>query len=359
MDNTNRLIGSLFENLAEVDWACDFLKGVCAATRSHAATVLSVDVPARRFTLPAYVGEGPSVARAFEQTHAAENPWGRLGPAHAAGSVVVPDDVLPLTSLRRTRFWTDFLRPMGVDHGCGLIGQRTPDRATSLTLLRSARVGAYDTQERAWLDELAGHWVTACRLRDRMSMPDRETWEAAQALDRLHTAAFFLDHTGRCTRWTPAADALLQAGDLVRLRAGRLVATCPGSGPAALGASGPVALRRRDGSVAAHASVHVLPGHGPMGAARSVVFVDLVGSRRPAEVRAALMAVYGLTVREAEMAARLAEGAGLPEVAEAMGISGTAARTRLKEVFGKMGVRGQGELVAVVVGLRRTVGKNP
>lgn len=355
MDNDSRLIGSLFENLVEPDWASDFLKGVCTATRSHAAAVLSVDIPARRHTLPAYVGQGRAAAVAFEQTHAAGNPWRPADErdGHPAGSVVVPDDTLPLASLRRTAFWADFLRPMQVDHGAGVIGLRTATRALSLTLLRSARVGVYGPQERAWLSRMAPHWVTACRLRERLSVPDGESWEAARALDLMQTAVFFLDARGQCRRWNLAADALLREGTVLRMRGGQLMAAHPGTGPAVLSSGGTRALHRRDGRVAAHAVAHPLPGHGPAGAARSVVFVDPVGGGRPAALQAALVAAYGLTTREAELAARLAEGMGLPAVAEAMGIDGTAARTRLKAVFGKLGVRGQGELVALLAGLRR------
>ena len=354
MDNDGRLIGGLFENLSEPDWASDFLKGICVATRSHAAAVLSVDIPNRRHTLPAYVGQGRAAAVAFERTHAAGNPWRPADErdGHPAGSVVVPDDVLPLSSLRRTAFWSDFLRPMDVDHGAGVIGLRTPERTLSLTLLRSARVGVYGTQERAWLGQMAPHWVNACRLRDRLSMPDRESWEAARALDLMQTAVFFLGAKGQCRHWNVAGEALLQDGSLVRLRGGFLIAACPGAGTAVLGAGGPVALRRRNGKVAGHAAAHALPGHGVLGTTRAVVFIDLVGKGRSMELQEALREAYRLTAREAEIAARLAEGADLPAVARNMEITGAAARTRLKTVFGKLGVTSQGELVTVTASLR-------
>jgi hypothetical protein len=161
-----RLIGSLFETLGEPDWASTFLSGVCAATKSHAAAVLQVEVGTRRQSLPAYFGQGAEMAAAFERTHAAGNPWRppdeSRGPP--VGSVVVPDDVLPLARLRKTAFWTDFLRPMDVDHGSGLIGLRDSRRVVSLTLLRSSRRGPFNTEERAWLGRLAPHWTSAWAL---------------------------------------------------------------------------------------------------------------------------------------------------------------------------------------------------
>lgn len=354
-----KVIGALFETLAEPDWASAFLAGVCAKTRSHAAAVLQVDVATRRQTLPAYVGQGSDMAAAFELTHASGNPWRppdeSRGPP--TGSVVVPDDVLPLARLKKTAFWRDFLRPMDVDHGGGVIGLRDSNHVISMTLLRSSRCGPYDTQERAWLSSLAPHWANACTLRERLMPPDREAWDAARAFDVLGTAAFLLDDGGRCTRWNAAAEALVRDGDLIRLRGGRLLTTYPGNTPSFLPVSGPAVLRRRDGSVGGHAAVHLLPGHGTFGAAQVVVFVDPLHVSRPSDVCRALAVLYGLTPREAELAKHLADGLSLADTAAAMGITAGAARTRAKVVFEKTGVRHQGAVVALVGSLRRALGR--
>lgn len=355
-----RLIGDLFEHLDEPDWASVFLAGVCAETHSHAAAVLQVDVATRRQSLPAYYGQGPEIALAFEQTHAAGNPWRPAdeGKGPAVGSVVVPDDFLPFAQLRRTSFWSDFLCPMHADHGAGVIGLRTSERVLSMTLLRSSHRGAYDGRERAWLGRLAPHWTNACRLRTRLVPADAVVRDAARAFDAMGAAAFLLDKGGRCVRWNASADALLREGTLVRLRGRRLVAACPASGSAFAPAAGPTVLRDREGSVSGHASAHPLPGHGPMGEARTVVFVDAVRTARPADVRTALAALYGLTPREAELATHLTDGTGLADAAAVMGITDGAARTRLKVVFGKIGVRNQGALIALVRSLK-TVAGNP
>lgn len=358
MDADDRLVASLFENLAEADWASAFLHGVCEATRSPAAAVLQVDVATGRQTLPAYVGQGRAAAEAFERSHSAGNPWRppneTLGPP--PGSVVIPDDRLPLSALRRTGFWADFLRPMGVDHGCGLIGFRSPHKVLSITLLRSSRVGIYGAKERAWLRGVAPHWVNACRLRDRLAPADRDGWDAARTLDRLSTAVFFLDERGRCRRWNAAGEALLREGNLVRLRGGQLVAAHPGGGPSFLPTAAPIALRQSDGRVGGHATMHRLPGHGGLGPAWGVVFVEPMETPQREALRGALRTVFGLTPREAEVAERLAAGTGLKEVAAAMGVSAEGARTRLKVIYGKTGAKHQAALVALVRSLNAVLG---
>lgn len=355
-----RLIGALFENLGESDWASAFLAGVCSETRSHAAAVLQVDVATRRQSLPAFFGQGPEMAAAFELTHASGNPWRppdeSCGPI--AGSVVVPDDVLPVSTLRRTAFWVDFLRPMQVDHGCGVIGLRTSERVLSMTLLRSSRRGTYDARERAWLSRLAPHWVNACHLRSRLAPTDRADWDAARVFDTMGTAAFLLDHQGRCVRWNAAAEEQLRDGSLVRLRGGRLVVAPTGQGSIVPTGASPTVLRRKDGSAAGHAATHRLPGQGGLGNARAVVFIDPVAATRPWALRQAFVDMYGLTPREAEVAERLAVGMTLAEVAAAMGVSVEGVRTRLKVVYGKTGARHQAALVALVRSLRAVIGSS-
>jgi DNA-binding CsgD family transcriptional regulator len=360
MDADLKLIGTLFEALAEPDWASAFLTGMCEATQSPAGALLQVDVASRRQTLPAYVGQGREMAVAFERKHAEGNPWRPTDEASGppAGSVVVPDDALPLSALRRTAFWADFLRPMKVDHGCGVIGFRSPEKVVSITLLRSARAGLYGPEERALLRRVAPHWVNACNLRNRLVPNERNGSDAAQALDALGTAAFFLDKHGRCARWNAAADSLLSEGDLVRLRGGHLVAAHPGSGALFASTGATTVLRRRDGSVGGHAAAHRLPGHGALGGARAVVFVDSLTAMRPPLLRQALTALHGLTPREAELAERLATGSDLAETAAAMGVSTEGARTRLKVVFGKTGARNQAALVALVRSLYAVLGQN-
>lgn len=64
--------------------------------------------------------------------------------------------------------------------------------------------------------------------------------------------------------------------------------------------------------------------------------------------RARLEAEYGLTPAQARLAAHLAAGGALADHADAQGISVATARQHLKQVFEKLGVRRQAELVAML-----------
>jgi len=61
-----------------------------------------------------------------------------------------------------------------------------------------------------------------------------------------------------------------------------------------------------------------------------------------------LMALFGLTEREADVAALIGEGRTIERVAQELTISLYTVKQHLKAVFGKMGIERQAELVAMV-----------
>ncbi|MCI3135241.1 helix-turn-helix domain-containing protein [Phenylobacterium aquaticum] len=64
--------------------------------------------------------------------------------------------------------------------------------------------------------------------------------------------------------------------------------------------------------------------------------------------RSELIALFGLTDREADVAALLGEGASLDDAARRLEISEHTVRQHLKAVFGKVGVSRQAELVRII-----------
>jgi len=363
----------LYGSLTESDWASDFLEQISLATRSRSAAVVTTDVAKRLDTLPAWYGAEAASAAAYEGTYGGQNPWrGPSGPvAQHAGVVLVSDDVLPLSDLRRTPFYTDFLRPMDVGHGAGLIGLRTQKEAASLPLLRGERRGVYRGDELALLRLMAPHWVHACRLRSRLGLLTDAERSLSEVLDRLTLGVFLLDASGTLVRNNAAGEGMLSRGDLIVLRRGRVAAVGAADGrsmdaavqaalsaPTGAGGSLGVAipLRDRAGHVVAHAGIHAVPG-GPHGARAVVLVQTLEGNGSAAALlRRALRDGFDLTEREADLCAALDAGATIAEAAGKIGISVEGARTRLKSIFHKTGAHGQEALARFLAALRTIAG---
>lgn len=79
-----------------------------------------------------------------------------------------------------------------------------------------------------------------------------------------------------------------------------------------------------------------------------VVVLAVEPDSRPCPDPAHLRGWFGLSRREAELAALLAGGAGLEEAARRLGVAVGTARTHLKRVFAKTGTAGQGRLVSLI-----------
>lgn len=80
-----------------------------------------------------------------------------------------------------------------------------------------------------------------------------------------------------------------------------------------------------------------------------VLLSDRVGSQSGDSVARRL----GLTAAEGRVAAKLAQGLQISEVAEELGVSVLTARTHLKNIFAKTGAKRQGELVRLMTDLAR------
>ena len=89
--------------------------------------------------------------------------------------------------------------------------------------------------------------------------------------------------------------------------------------------------------------LHAAPLSGPGG--RVAVIVE---PAHPARITPLLMAAYGLTAREREIATHVLQGASTTEIAEALTMSPHTVQQHLKAIFGKTGVRSRRDLVGKV-----------
>lgn len=183
-----------------------------------------------------------------------------------------------------------------------------------------------------------------------------------QVLDTLSVAVFVAGTGGKLVFANAQADALLSSGDLLRLAAGKLVATRSEvvatkltdaiaratKGDAAVGITGiGVPLVGKSGE---RAAAYVLPLYGSdvrsqMGPGHVVIFIARRGEQQPMAVEI-LRTVFDLTPAEAKVAYAASLGDSLEAIAVSLGNSVETVRTHLKGAYRKLEVSGKASLAA-------------
>ena len=175
-----------------------------------------------------------------------------------------------------------------------------------------------------------------------------------------------LDRRGRIAAANDSALALLRTGDGLVDQAGVLRANVPADNAVLQGlltrALPPFGRQGASGSMTVRRAadpqplvVHLMPIGRPETAvctwpvAAVVLVVD--PARRPRFDPALVAAGLGLTPMESRVAVLLAEGKSLREVAAATGRKATTIRWHLRQIFAKLGIARQAELVRLVLSL--------
>lgn len=186
----------------------------------------------------------------------------------------------------------------------------------------------------------------------------------AEALDGLGAALFLVDAAGRIVHANLSGHALLRERTVLRSVAGTLVACQPDAETAlreslAMAAGVPVsgsrgavvALAARDSPHYVACVLALAPsGIGRAGttyAAAAAVFVHRAGLDG-SFAHNAIARLYKLTPAEARVLLAIVEVGGVPETAQALGLSEGTVKTHLHRLFGKTGASRQADLVKLV-----------
>ncbi len=270
-------------------------------------------------------------------------------------AIVDDFDIFSLDTIKQLPYFQEFLRPLNL---AGYAGIRIAhgDSLWCLSLQRGPGQGHFSIEEKRQLAALSNSMSSAAAVSSALGFATAKA--ALDAFELSGSAALIVDKQGEVIRTNPRAERLLR-GD-VRIVARRLAARDVNAtavldsalsrlvrNPETPALLPPIALPR-EGRLPLMAYPLRLSdlGANPFAAARAfIVLVDPEERRRPPE--SALRHVFGLTVAEARLAARLACGEPLEAIADDLNVAKETARFHLKRIFAKTGVRRQAELVAL------------
>jgi DNA-binding CsgD family transcriptional regulator len=283
------------------------------------------------------------------------------------GDVVSTTDLLPHSQFIETRFYREWMQPQGFIDTVQACLDKSPTDFVHLCFMRHSKHGMVDSAARDRLRLIIPHMRRAVLVG---KLIDHTTVQAAtfgDALDRIGTGLFFVDAGGQIFHANASGHAMLTQATLVRARGGRLIlndesaeqrlgeilarAEQGGADVEARGAALP--LTACDGE---HYVAHVLlltagarrrAGIGYRAVA--AVFVQKASLDMPSP-QDAIAKLYKLTPTERRVLSGIVQVGGVPEVAEAMGISVSTVKTHLRRLFAKTGTDRQADLVKLVVG---------
>lgn len=306
----------------------------------------------------------------YENYYYAHDQW-ITGALNRPGRAILGHEVAPEEWFRKSEFLNELAVRAGIYSVLGGVLPLNGDRNTVIGIHRPKHQLQFDQHDVRCLDFLIPHIKRAVQLTVRLSDAGFDHQAALEGLERTHSATIVVDGNGAILFATRLAETILRGGEPLhahngrlsssdRVAAARLTALIRAAAGSISGAPG--ATGTRCGGVAIERGLDRLPltvmvapfrpkraGFGALLPAALVFIRDPEAAGIGIDV---LKDLFGLTAAQAAVAARLADGDSLENIAAKLRISLHTARDHLKVVFAKTGTSRQSQLVAL---LSRTV----
>ena len=323
----------------------EVLEAICAATGRLKATALDVSPGRRAARLDGTARLDPDLAAVIMRDYSTPDrmPPVVMAPRMRPRSLDHFTRYTPWEEMRATSFYADFWVPSRVEHAGIALFPLAGGGATLVSLGCDAGAEYFDAAETRWLTAALSAFAAGSAL--RLALEDAR---AAADLAPGADVVLLLDPVGAILRASPAAEALLDEGAVLRRR---------GRGVDAARAEAAPRLRAAVVAATCGATVRVsLPGGpvplgaevspGPRYQGQASVLLAARTPRPPEWGHASLRAAFDLTPREADVALGLARGLTPAEIAGRHGLRPDSVRHYLKRVLAKTGTHSQAQLVA-------------
>jgi DNA-binding CsgD family transcriptional regulator len=292
------------------------------------------------------------------------NPYNALFERFPTGQVQRLSELLGQNDIKRHVFYHEWLKPAGnFTYAAGITLLRDHLRLLRVSLDIPERMGHLEPAAASFLARLGPHIIRAFEVNDRLQAAEVTQHSLAGVIDRIEGAALICAPIGRVLIANAEAEELARGGALIRLQNGRSLSfgrpqhdeafrmamvsvTSPSTLPAP-------SVFRVAGSALEACTVTILPlkPKTTMAVAQATAMALVLirkASTRPRAPDQVLQVLYGLTKVEAKVASMLAGGGDVTEIANAHSVSKVTVRNQIAAVMGKMGVRRQAEVVALV-----------
>jgi DNA-binding CsgD family transcriptional regulator len=319
--------------------------------------------------LTCYIGDGNDIGRSdyIDHIHSID-PRLKHAIAHRGPLISCDYDVLPEEAMRRHEYYDWLGRVCDMKYHVGTKFIDDGDVFSCVSIELGTRRGPAEREEFELLELLTPHIANSWRISQRLAQAARIDDFNLLLLENAPWGVVTLDHSGRVLSVNGPAQRIVARGDGLRITRGELRARRAAddralqseiglSLKAARGegyySGGTMAIGRAGEAIPY--GLRVLPlrhvtGFMPQAVPFvAVVIADLVQPELPGHED--LMAVFGFSPREAEIALLVVQGLSLAEIAGSLRIAPGTARSHLANAMAKAGTHSQAALTGLIRGL--------
>lgn len=288
--------------------------------------------------------------------------WVERSVAYGMSEIVTSDMLVTAEERKGSDFYQEWLTSLDIHHMIGAVFP-APSGVAVFGIHRPESSGQYETQDRARLSALLPHLQRSVQISARLGALDQEKRWSLQAIEAIDSGLIVLDRQCRIVRMNSVAEAIVAANGALGATGGRFWLTDPGRNTRlsalvadciaiAQGKAAPAPgaiLVERPGRLAITITAAPLDSRGDaLNGDRWNALVFVRDPEHPPVRVERLRALFGLTRREAIIAAELAAGRSLPVIASGQRIGAETVRSHLKQILAKTGTSRQAELVALI-----------
>jgi PAS domain-containing protein/DNA-binding CsgD family transcriptional regulator len=277
-----------------------------------------------------------------------------------SGSLLGVRECVPEALLRRNEWYHEYLLESGVDDAVGARLLENRSHAVYFGIHHGIDQPPFATDRPAALQALVKPLRQAARLCIELHNLGWKSSVALRALDQLGAAVIIADSDGRVIQTNRVAERMLQRGDGLKIRNGKLgaldVSESAGLGAAIAAAAveqktpaaiGRMRVRRHDGRLPYVLTVAPL-GADLTGFGRPLAMIVLTDPDECSPSERDLAEFFGLSPAESRLAVALLTGKKLGEVAGEFGVQITTLRTQVSSILRKTGVTRQIDLIRLL-----------
>src|SRR5215472_3416123 len=361
--HTDELVRLTYEAATDPSRWNDFLRLFSKTIHAPSAVFLIHDKTHQKADASGGIGVEPAWVKSYQEYFVTINPWLEGNPFRR-GVVAVGEQILNDRELVRTEFYNDFLRPQDWFYCCGVMIAQDQLTTSEISVIRSRRAGSFTANEVALFEYLAPHLQCAVRIHNRIAGLESGLNAATGALDRFPTGVVAVDSDAKVILTNRAADAILKREDglisrdslqaasrqeTAKLR-NAIAAVSTQRDSRILKPETVVQIYRPSGLKPFEVIVCPLPSHSSLRKGRAAAALFITDPEEGATLDSrALHQLFGLTPAEIRLCVALVKGKSVEAYAHEAAISSNTARTHVRRIYSKTGVRRQSELVRLLL----------